>query len=298
MDLAAPARVRASRPEFHQLEILLAVVETGSFSAAARKMGRTQPAVSQAIGRLEDLYGAPLFKRRPGLPLELTALGEALLPSARLLLTIVDDQMRRAVEAAKTGSGTLSIGFGLGFAAGPLSAAIAPFRANYPNAHLKFVEAPLSELDRHLRRNAIDLFLAPARLSPVDDSFVREHVGSERLVAVMRDDHPLAKRSRLTQRDLTRSRFLRSASSVGARADGEPSYELHDVSEVRLLDLVSLGMGPAIVLEIAVVPKPGLTVRPTGLKPVAIEAVWRAGDANSLRHFFIELIRAAAHATE
>ena len=44
----------------------LAVVDSGSFSGAARKIHLTQPAISQRIKNLEDLVNAPLFERAPG----------------------------------------------------------------------------------------------------------------------------------------------------------------------------------------------------------------------------------------
>ena len=46
-----------------QLEHFLAVVEEGSFTRAAERMSRTQPAISQSIKKLEDEIGAPLFAR-------------------------------------------------------------------------------------------------------------------------------------------------------------------------------------------------------------------------------------------
>ena len=55
--------------DIHQLETFLAVVEEGSFSGAAKALGRTQPAVSQVIGRLEDELGQRLFAHLMRLPL-------------------------------------------------------------------------------------------------------------------------------------------------------------------------------------------------------------------------------------
>ena len=46
-----------------QLRVLIAVAETGSFSAAARQLGRVQSAVSQAVATLEDILGTALFDR-------------------------------------------------------------------------------------------------------------------------------------------------------------------------------------------------------------------------------------------
>src|SRR5688500_1649693 len=64
-----------------QLRTLRAVAEEGSFSAAARRLGHVQAAVSQSIGRLEDELGLALFDRSGRTP-KLTAAGEAVVAAA------------------------------------------------------------------------------------------------------------------------------------------------------------------------------------------------------------------------
>lgn len=63
------------RPDFKQLETFLKVAETRSFADAARQLAISQPAVSQTIARLEELYGGDLFERRRGSPVALTPMG-------------------------------------------------------------------------------------------------------------------------------------------------------------------------------------------------------------------------------
>ena len=63
--------------DLHQLETFLAVVREGTFSAAAKGLGRTQPAISQVISRLEDEVGQRLFER-PGRRGGLTDAGKTL----------------------------------------------------------------------------------------------------------------------------------------------------------------------------------------------------------------------------
>ena len=84
----------------------LRVVECRSFAATAQIMGRTQPAISQAIARLEEIYGGDLFERRRGAQLELTPIGQSILPSARMILDTIDQQMLKAVASHRAGPAT------------------------------------------------------------------------------------------------------------------------------------------------------------------------------------------------
>jgi len=76
-----------------QLEHFLAVAEEGSFTRAAERVFRTQPAVSQSVKKLEADIGVPLFAR--DLPdLTLTEAGTALLDYARRILKLRDEAVR------------------------------------------------------------------------------------------------------------------------------------------------------------------------------------------------------------
>jgi DNA-binding transcriptional LysR family regulator len=82
-------------PSFDQLQVMLAVIEAGSFSGAARKLNRAQSAVTYAIQRLEDQLGTALFDRGAYRPV-LTEAGRVLLPRARL----ITEEMRALTEHA------------------------------------------------------------------------------------------------------------------------------------------------------------------------------------------------------
>ncbi len=71
-------------PSFDQLQVMLAVVEEGSFSGAARRLNRAQSAITYAIQRLEEQLGVALFDRAAYRP-ALTEAGRTLLPRARLI---------------------------------------------------------------------------------------------------------------------------------------------------------------------------------------------------------------------
>jgi DNA-binding transcriptional LysR family regulator len=91
-----------------QLEHFLAVVEERSFTRAAERVCRTQPAVSQSIKKLEDVLGVPLFAR--DMPdLSLTEAGRLLSDYARKMLRLRDEALHRVSELQNLSRGSLSI---------------------------------------------------------------------------------------------------------------------------------------------------------------------------------------------
>ncbi len=82
-------------PDFRELQAFLTLVRTGSFSAAAKKIGITQPAVSAQIAKLEQIVGYPLFLRCPEGTL-ITDQGKALIPIAGEIENDYHNLLRRA----------------------------------------------------------------------------------------------------------------------------------------------------------------------------------------------------------
>ena len=80
-----------------QLEHFLAIVEERTFTRAAERVSRTQPAVSQSIKKLEDEIGAPLFARDVH-EVTLTEAGRVLADYARKMVQMRDEAMHRVAE--------------------------------------------------------------------------------------------------------------------------------------------------------------------------------------------------------
>src|SRR4051794_41425089 len=89
-----------------QLECLVAVVDEGSFTRAARRVGITQPSLSQHIRALEDELGGALLERLPR-GVALTPAGRSLLPEARAAVRALERGRRgaRAALALEAGGG-------------------------------------------------------------------------------------------------------------------------------------------------------------------------------------------------
>jgi DNA-binding transcriptional LysR family regulator len=97
------------------LELFLAVAESGSFSSAARRLRITQPTVSRRIQALEAALGLPLF-RRDADGAHLTAAGERLLPSAQQMARWANELGRSAASVSDEPEGVVRIATAPGFA--------------------------------------------------------------------------------------------------------------------------------------------------------------------------------------
>jgi DNA-binding transcriptional LysR family regulator len=91
-----------------QLRILIAVAETGSFSAAARRLGRVQSAVSQSVQALEATLGVALFDRGKRTP-KLSDAGRALLADAQQIVRGTESLRARAESIASEVEPELSL---------------------------------------------------------------------------------------------------------------------------------------------------------------------------------------------
>ena len=94
--------------ELNELKAFVAVTECGSFSAAARKIHLSQPAISKRIAHLESALKQPLFDRI-GHQVTLTEAGERLLPHARTILNAMQDGIHELGQLQQEPSGTLKM---------------------------------------------------------------------------------------------------------------------------------------------------------------------------------------------
>ncbi len=182
----------AARPPLQLYDVFVKVADARSFVGASKLIGISQPAVSQAIARLEDFYPGDLFVRRRGASLALTPVGEALLPHAKAMLRSADQSFIQTEAASKSEIGQLSVGFHTGIAQGALRDAICAFRAECPDVELKLVEAAPRELHAQLCDHAVDLVIAAFMPNLGGCGFAQEHLWTERLIAILPEGHALA----------------------------------------------------------------------------------------------------------
>jgi DNA-binding transcriptional LysR family regulator len=138
------------------LQTFILVVETGSVSETARRLGRTQPAVSLQMRRLESATGVQLLTA-VGRKLVLTPDGEVLFGYARTIMSLQDEVRARLVAPKLTGRvilGTPDL-----YAAYVLPDMLSEFRSAYPNVEVEVRCALSSRLMAAIVRDQIDLAL-------------------------------------------------------------------------------------------------------------------------------------------
>ena len=128
--------------EMRHLLALVAVVETGTFSAAAEQLGYTQSAVSQQVATLERIVGTPLFERPGGpRPVRLTTAGEILLTHARAVLARISSAATDLRALASGEQGELRVGTLPSVGTKILPRLLGTFRAEWPGIQIGLRES-------------------------------------------------------------------------------------------------------------------------------------------------------------
>src|SRR5262245_34182289 len=133
-----------------QLRTLQAVIEAGSFSGAARKLGRVQAAVSQAMDRLETQLGLQLFDRSGRTP-RLTPHGEAVAAAAARVLLDVGALDALVTSLERGEERELHIAVDALFPSAALVEFALEFRAQHPTVELVLFSDVLSAVSAHVR---------------------------------------------------------------------------------------------------------------------------------------------------
>ncbi|MDU8913445.1 LysR family transcriptional regulator [Aestuariicoccus sp. MJ-SS9] len=146
------------------LRSFVTVVDLGGFTRAAEALGRTQPAISLQIRRLEELLQTKLI-RTAGRQFALTDAGVALGPYARQMLRLNDDILAYFVEAAL--SGWIRVGVPTDFSHAFLLEAIAEFAARHPDVKIEIESQISKDLRENLANDRLDICIA---IAPEDDA--------------------------------------------------------------------------------------------------------------------------------
>lgn len=237
-----------------QLETLLAVVSTGSFSAAARKLGKAQSAVSTAISDLEIDLNLQLFDRTGRYP-KLTDAGEQILQQAKLVHMQCNQLKELAVDLAAGTETNLRLAVDDEGQLPWLAPILAELAQTFPKLEVQVMFPLLEDLTQLLADGAADVGICFQPQSP-SEQFLRWPLQQLHFVAAVSAQHPLAQADIVTQADLQQYRQLMVAGrGTGAEKQrGRLSGQVWWLEgDIAVLALVEQGIGwawlPAHVLE-------------------------------------------------
>jgi DNA-binding transcriptional LysR family regulator len=200
--------------ELRDLTYFQVIAETGHLGRAAQHLGRTQPALTKCLRRLESALGARLFER-VGRGLRLTSVGEVLLIRARQLRNSMDTTVREVSDFARGDAGCVRIGAAATATEYLLPMVCQQILREAPKVTLDLVIGMNDVLRNGLRRGELDLVLGP--LPEVESTeFASVPAISDEVVVVARAGHALAGRS-VKLRDLLGHKWVLPARTVATR---------------------------------------------------------------------------------
>ncbi|MEC8050492.1 MAG: LysR substrate-binding domain-containing protein [Myxococcota bacterium] len=236
--------------QFTQLRAFHAVATSGSFTAAAKRLHISQPAITQHIKELEAAYETELFIRtRQGA--QITAVGFELLEVTSAMIELEKSAQSILEEAGRELIGTLRIA-----ADGPFHSIdiLKRFRAEHPKVQIELEVGNSSTIESRLRSHQADVgVLADARAI---DGIERLQLGIEEIGLFVGHDHPWAKRDSIAMAELegvemirrekgsrTRDAFERACRSAGV----SPTYRMELGSREAVREAVAAGLGVGVV---------------------------------------------------
>lgn len=247
---------------------------TGSFSAAARRLGCTQPAVSQQMKALEASAGTPLLIRT-GREMRLTQAGEALVRHASGILAGLAAAEEEIAAIAGLRAGRVRL---VSFPSGSstlVPTALAALRAAHPGTRVSLVEAEPPRSAEMLREGDCDVALAfryGATAAEWGDLIVRPLL-TDRLVGLVPEGHRLADSGTVTIGDLADEPWIagcprcrRQLVEVCEEAGFTPRIDFATDDYPAVIGLVGAGLGVAVLPELAME-----SVRPKGARTVTVE---------------------------
>jgi LysR family hydrogen peroxide-inducible transcriptional activator len=243
--------------ELHQLRYFVAVAQAGNFSRAAERCHVSQPSLSQQILKLERRLGQPLF-RRLGRRAVLTDAGRMLLDRAMSILADVDDAERRLRAGDQAGIGRLAIGAIPTIAPYLLPPILRAFVRRCPRVELIVREDVTDQLVAAVVEGELDLALVALPIA--DDHLQAEPLFAEPLLLAVPPRHKLARRRRVTVRDLAGERFilLGEMHCLGEQVlnfcrahECQPQIACRSAQIATIQSLIALGQGVSILPEMA-----------------------------------------------
>ena len=231
------------------LRYFLAVIDSGTFTAAAMQVNVSQPTLSAGIAKLEREAGAKLF-RRNSQRVELTEAGARFAVHARRIER--EFNLAQATIVGLATGGTLRLGVLTTIATAELAAFAAAAAGGSPDLSVELVEGNAAALSQHLARGRIDLALTATHGEPGAEM---EPLRSEAYVLALPVSHPLAGEAAVPGEALAGETMivrrnceaLSETSRYFTRRGIRPFFALRTANDDRALAMVAAGLGVTVI---------------------------------------------------
>jgi len=241
--------------DLRQLTTLCAVIDRGSFSAAAESLGISQPAVSAQIRSLEDRLGERLLDRN-GRGVAVTEAGRVVEDYARRMIALEADLERELDEVGERIGGRLELGSSTGPGEVLLPPLLADFRAEHPDVLVSMVVSDTRTICEHVLAGDLELGIVGSD---------RAHRGLEfipflrdELVVIVPPGHELAGRERIGVAELVAFPLIVQQHGSGVR---DVLEEAMRAAGLRIQDIrVDMELGLQQSVKAAVLRGDGITV--------------------------------------
>lgn len=282
------------------LRCLCAIIETRSFRAAAERLHRSQPAISQQLKVLEREAGQSLVDRKSGKP---TAMGALVYERGRRILEAVDSLAHEVADYESAASRELRVGTSDTIALYVLPPLVREFAVLMPETHLSLVNRSSAAIAEQVLEGSLDLGIVtlPAGEPDLEES----PLFRQRIVLVAPRGHALAERKRVTLKALAKEPFLLLEAETRTGALLRRFFAEHDFNPPVVMDsgsfevikrYVAEGVGLSFLPEMAIRPTDTelQTVSMAGLPEVTLGALSRRGAYRSkAARAFLEMLRTA-----
>ena len=237
-----------------ELQVFLTVAAERSFSRAAERLHRTQPAVSQAVRRLEEGIGERLFDRssKGG---RLTEAGELLLGYAQRLVQLKAEAEGAVRELQELRRGRVLIGANEG-AVHVLLPIVERFRTEHPEARVEVRRSSARQIPSEVLGRGLDfgVLTFPAR----ERGLRSLPLGDDELAMLIHPGHPLARRSSVTMEEVGRQTVIAHNEASPARERVLRLYEQRHTAiniQIALPSLDGIKRAVEMGLGVALLPK-------------------------------------------
>jgi DNA-binding transcriptional LysR family regulator len=236
--------------ELYQVRYFLAVVETGSFTKASKRVRVSQPTLSAGVQKLEQALGVPLFDRKSR-RVFLTSAGTRFIERARAIVSEIQRAQAEVADAPQPRD-VLHLGLLTTIAAASVEPLLRDFLRAHPGIIVELFEGTERELKNRIDTGQLDLALALERPERGVHSEVLYEEGYSLAIAA---HHPLAKKPSLQVTELaedasivrTRCEVLSETSRFFTRHNVRPRLVYRTDQDERALHMVGAGVGITVM---------------------------------------------------